>query len=224
MYYLLYSLLWRFIDQPLPLILIAAVLFLLIDRRYLGLLPDISRPFRRHRHLARLNNTIRTNPADAHTALELGALYLERGQAVRALPFLLKARERDAESARVHLLLGICHRRLGRALEARAALERSIELNPRIGYGEPYYHLLALGIEAGDLDPDNVSRLKERILALGSPEIFYRSGRALLAGGDKSGARKMFEEAVANYQASPRGFRRAHRRWAAGSRICLMFC
>ena len=33
----------------------------------------------------------------------------------------------------------------------------------------------------------------------------------------------MFQEAVENYRASPKGFRRTHRRWAAASRFFLLW-
>lgn len=222
MYYLLSTILWAIMGNPLLILAILAALYF-IDRRYFCLLPSPARYFQRRRRMAGLAATIRLNPADANSQLELGALHLERGDAARALPLLEQARQRNADSARIHALLGAGYRRLGRDAEARAALEKAVNLNPKIGYGEPYYHLLALALKSGSRDESALAEYCEKILSFGSPEIFYRSGRVLLAAGDKEAAKTMFKEAVANYQASPKGFRRAHRRWAAAARIFLMF-
>lgn len=224
MWYYLLSTLFRYVlGNPILVLVGLAVAYLLIDRRYIGLLPDFTKPFRRRRRMARLSETIRLNPADANSQLELGALYLERGQAAQALPLLEKARERNNDSARVLWLLGVCYRSQGRTVEAAQALAQAVAINPKAGYGEPFYHLLAISLRVKPRDEAVLEEYRERILAYGSPEIFYRAGRALLAGGDRSAARTMFHEAIENYQASPKGFRRVHRRWAAMSWVFLRF-
>ena len=220
-YYALSSLLWYFWRNPFLVLLFLALAYLLIDRRYIGLLPDLTRPFRHRRHMARLAEIIRLNPADAGSQLELGALHLERGEVRQALPLLEQALLRMEDSARVHSLLGIAYHRLDRLPEARQALERAVALNPKVGYGTPYLHLLTLHLRDQPRDETVLSEIQARILTYGSPEVFYRAGRALLTGGDRTGARVMFQEAIENYQASPKGFRRAHRRWALASRAML---
>ena len=222
-YFFLYALLSYVLRNPLLILLGLAIVYLVIDRGFIGLLPDFTRPFRRRRHMTRLAEEIRLNPANATGQLELGALYLERGQASRALPFLEKAHERMADSARALLVLGACYHRLGRESEAKEVLEQAIAINPKVGYGEPYYYLLAIALQVKTRDEAVLTELKERILSRGSTEVFYRTGRILLRSGDRAGARAMFQEAVDNYQASPKGFRRAHRRFAVASWIFLRF-
>lgn len=223
-YYLLSSLLWRLMGNPLLVLALLALAYLVIDRRFIGLLPDFTAPFRRRRHVARLVETIRLNPADANSQLELGAIHMEQGRVDRALPLLEKARARMPDSARLHSLLGACYHLLGRGAEAQKALEQAVTLNPKVGYGEPYYHLLAIGLRDKTRDRAALEEFKERILTYGSPPVFYRAGRVLLAAGDRAGARAMFGEAVENYQAAPKGFRRAYRRWAFISGIYMRFC
>ena len=223
MYYLFRLLFWFFRRYPLLVLAVLAACYLIADRRFIGLVPDFTRPFKRRRHMARLAATVRLNPADAHAQLELGAIHLERGEAKKALPLLEKARERDADSARVHFLLGAACRRLGQEERAEEALARAVAINPKVGYGEPYYHLLAIGLRRRTRDEAALAEYGARIRSYGSPEIFYRAGRALLAAGERAEARTMFQEAIDNYRASPKGFRRVHRRWAAGSRIMLYF-
>jgi tetratricopeptide (TPR) repeat protein len=220
---LLSSLIWFLTGNPLLALAILAAIYLYADRRYIGLLPDFTRPFKRRRHMARLAATIRANPADANAQLELGAFYLESNAAARALPLLEKARERNPDSARLHFLLGAAYRRLGRKAEAREALEKAVILNPKVAYGEPYYHLLAIGLYDQPLDEGALTEFRARILSHGSPETFYRAGRALLSAGKHAEAREIFQEAVDNYRASPKGFRRTHRRWAAASKIFLLW-
>ena len=165
LYYLLSSLIWFLTGNPLLALAILAGIYLYADRRYIGLLPDFTRPFKRRRHMARLAATIRANPADANAQLELGAFHLERGAASRALPLLEKARERNPDSARLHFLLGAAYRRLGRNAEAREALEKAVILNPKVAYGEPYYHLLAISLRDQPPDEGALSEFRARILS-----------------------------------------------------------
>ena len=222
-YFFLYGLLAYLFGNPLFVLAVLALAYLLIDRRYIGLLPDFTRPFRRRRRLAQLAEEVRLNPANATGQLELGALYLERGDTRRALHFLEKARERMADSARLSLLLGKCYYRLGRTAEAWEVLEKAVALNPKVGHGEPYYYLLLLACRATPRDESALAENRARILSYGSPEVFYRAGRVLRKSGDRNGAGTMFREAVENYQVSPKGFRRTHRRWALASRLQLFF-
>jgi tetratricopeptide (TPR) repeat protein len=208
--------------SPLPILVVLAVIaYLLIDRRFVGLLPDYTRPFRHGRRITRLAQEIKFNPANATAQLELGTLYLERGDVRHALPMLEKARERMEDSARVLFLLGATYRRLDREGEAKEALTQAVALNPKIGYGEPYFHLLAIALRGKVRVDGTTAELKERIMTYGSPEVYYRAGRVLLAGGDRDGAKDMFQEAIENYRAAPKGFRRIHRRWAAAAKIAL---
>lgn len=214
-YFFLYWLLNLIFRSPLAVIAVLAALYLIVDRGFVGLLPDFTRPLRRRRRMARLEQEVRLNPSNATGQVELAALYLDSGKAAKALPLLEQARERMEDSTRFHFLLGQSCYLLGRFDQARQELDLAVRLNPRVAYGEPYRYLLAILLRSASPDREAIAGLKEAILAHGSPEVFYRAGRTLLAHGDRDGAREMFREAVENYRAAPKGFRRVHRRWAA---------
>lgn len=222
-YFFLHWILTYILGSPLMALLLLVIIYLIIDRRFIGLLPDFSRGFKLRRRAARLEEDLRLNPSNAGALAELGELLLGRGETGRALSLLEKAHERSEDSARLLLLLGSCYRKLGRTDEAVSVLERAVNLNGKIGYGEPHFHLLAIALGHSKPDPVRVEQLTDGVLRYGSAEFLYRSGREFQIAGNRAQARTMYQEALDSYRACPRALRKLQRRWATLSRLAMAF-
>lgn len=216
-----YSLLAVFLDNRYVVIIIIVILFLLAERRFAGLMPKGLGWVRRRKRINQLRKEIVINPANADSHLELGIIFLEIGDPRCALPMLEKARERMMDSPRVMALLGKCLFLLERDEEAEALLEQAVQLNSKINYGEPFYYLLRIAVKKKNPNLSALDELETKIRTLGSPEIFYRSGRALLKAKEPERAERMFQESIDNYRVCPKGLQRLHRRWAALSALNL---
>lgn len=221
--FVLYWILSYILGSPLLALLILVALYFIIDRRFIGLLPDFTRAFKRRRRVARLEDDLRLNPSNASALAELGELRLARGEAAQAMSLLERAHERSGDSARLLLLLGSCYRKLGRDEEALSALEQAVALNGKVGYGEPYFHLLAIALKNPNPDSARVEELTDGVLRYGSAEFLYRSGREFQLAGNRAQARAMYQEALDSYQACPRALRKLQRRWATLSRLAMAF-
>ena len=200
--------------NPLLILIIIFLLYWLLDQKMIGLMPDWSRWFKRGKRFRQLKQETLVNPANADAHLELGTILVEQRKYQMALESLEKAHVRMEDSARVQALIGRCLYHLGREDDAEKLLGQAVELNQKIRYGEPYYYLLAIKLKS---DPENNEvheELIRKILSWGSTDVYFRTGRVLLKAGKNVQASSMFKEAVENYQASPKGLRRLHRKWA----------
>jgi TolB-like protein/Flp pilus assembly protein TadD len=81
--------------------------------------------------IEKLDQLVRDNPADQRIRALLGRLLLNEGLYDRALEIYLKALERDSYNAQIHYELGLVYASLQRPQEARAALEKALEIEPR---------------------------------------------------------------------------------------------
>ncbi len=81
--------------------------------------------------IEQLDQLVRDNPADQRIRALLGRLLLNEGLYNRALEVYLKALERDSYNAQIHYELGLVYASLQRPEDARAALEKALEIEPR---------------------------------------------------------------------------------------------
>ena len=81
--------------------------------------------------IEQLDELVRDNPSDQRIRALLGRLLLNEGLYDRALDVYLKALERDSLNAQIHFELGLVYARLERPEDARAALEKALDLEPR---------------------------------------------------------------------------------------------
>lgn len=212
-----YSFWWlsAILGNPFVALAVLAIVYLIADRRYIGILPDITRPLRRAARIRQLRAEVERSPYNSSALQELGSLLVEKGDYREAAERLKSALDRQPESAGVHLGLGIALYHLGRYEEAISEVNEAIGLNPRVGYGLPDVYLLMDQLRLGaSRDAAAVTDLEKKISSIGSPEILYRSGRAFQQAGDRAAAKRMFSMAVANYRCFPGRVRKLHRRWA----------
>lgn len=212
-----YSLWWlsAILSNPYIALAVLIIVCIIIDQRYIGVFPDVTKPFRRAARMRRLRAEVKLSPYNSAALQELGSLLLERGAYAEAEENLRFALERQPESAGVHLGLGIALYHLGRHEEAVSEVNEAIRLNARVGYGLPDVYLLMDQLRLGaSREAAAIADLEKKILSLGSPEILYKAGQAFRQAGDKEAAKRMFSTAVANYRCFPVRVRKLHRRWA----------
>ena len=213
----LYAFSWlsAILGNPYLALIVLVIVYLIVDQRYIGILPDVTKPYRRAKRIRQLRAEVTRNPYNSAALQGLGLLLVEMGLYEEASERLRAALDRQPENAGVHLGLGMSLYHLGRYEEAVSQINEAISLNPRVGYGLPDVYLLMDQLRPGvSGDEAVIADLAKRISSLGSPEILFRAGQAFRQAGDKAAAKRMFSTAVANYRCFPSRVRKLHRRWA----------
>ncbi len=218
----LFLLLSYITGNPLLALIILAVAYGIIDRFYIGLLPDILKPVKRNRQIRNYLAQLSRNPADADSAMKAGILLFEKKSYRKALELLQTAEAKIKDSARLYQYLGMTEMELENGEKGRDFLNRALELDRKTGYGLPYVYLMNYEMNAPDPDENRLNELRERLESFSNVENFYRMGRIYKKRGDKKEAAQMFRLALRDYSYCPRRLRKMHRRWALLSRLALL--
>ena len=216
---LLWMITWLFQTAPGRLALLILLLWYL-DNRYFGIVVAAMAPIHHQRRIASLRQTVRVNPSDVRAMVELGEHYLRSGRYQAAAEYLEQAFSRGEDSARAHYLLGGALVKLGRHDQGRERLEKALALQPNVSYGEPYLFLIEEAAARGDFG--RIADLVDALEQFESVEILTRAGHLCRQAGQAELARRLFEEAVSNYQYIPAKMRRRERRWLWRARLGQM--
>lgn len=202
------------LGNPIIAFIVILVLIYVVDRRFIGISPSLTKPFHRNRRIQALKREIELNPHHIRNKQDLGHLYLEKNQFRKALPFLTAAAEKMDDSAEVFYDLGVALIGLGQVDEGLSRIDRALELNPRVGYGDPYLFLARFHQSQGNQEKAASMLTRFHEVNASSSESYYRLGELYRAAGEQSRAREAYNEAIANYRISPRFKRKRDRRWA----------
>lgn len=85
---LVFYLIWRITGNPFLAIIVILAIYYFVDRRYIGLLPNIAKPFQRRRRMSNLRRQLQMNPHDTPAKHYLAEAYIEVRQYQRALSLL----------------------------------------------------------------------------------------------------------------------------------------
>ncbi|MCM3746917.1 hypothetical protein M3223_06060 [Paenibacillus pasadenensis] len=219
---LLFGLLWALLGNPFIALLVILIVIYLLDRRFVGLTPSVTKPIRRRNRIAALRRELDANPSNSGSRMELARLLLERKNFNIALQTLEPLKESGVmeESAEFWDDYGTSLLYSGKPQEGEAAIEKALELNPRVKYGQPHLRLAAL---KADRDKAAALRHLETFSQIQSSscEGYYRMG-LLLKDLERSGeAKQAFEEGLRLYRMLPKYKRRQERRWALLSKMRL---
>ena len=208
----IFAVLWYILGNPILALLVLLAVLYLLDRRYVGLLPNVFRPLAVRRNIARLRNAIRINPHDTASRHELARRQMEAGRYRDALDTLRAIRPVLHDSDDLLAEIGICCLKLNSLEEGERHILEAFERNPRVMYGEPYLHL---GEAFAKTDPDKAVQYLERYREAQSSSCkgLYRLGQLYDRLGRKTDATEAFREASALYRALPRYRRKTERRW-----------
>lgn len=216
-YYLVFRV---FLHNPLLTLIILGVIYLLVDRRFIGLFPDFLRPFKRKQRIRELEEQVKINPANVNAYRELGQLYMEGKNYLSAVNSFEKCLDKMNEYADIHFGLGKGLYLLGRNEEGTEEMQKALNINPKIGYGEPYIYLLENQL-ANENNGEKINNYIQKIRQFGTPEILYKGGIKLYKY-DQIKAKELLQEGLNTYQVIPRNFRKVHRRWAFLTRLKLL--
>lgn len=210
--FFLFALLWWLVGNPFLALIVLLVILYLLDRRFIGLSPSLLKPFRRNRRLSKLKRELALAPHHAGNKLEAARLFIEKGSYQEALTLLEQVLP-VYDSADVLYEIGLCRLKLGQVEEGRGLIERSLGMNPRVKYGEPY---LRLGEALAATRPDEAIRYLEQFRGVNSSscEGAYKLGRIYESLGNREEAKRAYGDALQIYRGLPRYKRRAERRWA----------
>jgi tetratricopeptide (TPR) repeat protein len=216
-----FLLLIRLVGNPFLALVILLVILYFLDRRYVGIFPSITKPFRRSRQISRLRTTISLNPNDVSAKFELARLLVERKRYSESKDLLLQITDRYEQSAEYWVELGYVNLKLGLMPEGEAQMLQGLEINRRARYGQPY---LQLAETFRGLDQDKalyyVSQFQE--IQSSSSEAYYLAGSMYKALGRNEDAKRAFEESTAIYRSLPKYKKRQERGWALRSYFAKM--
>jgi tetratricopeptide (TPR) repeat protein len=214
----LFSIIWRLTGNPLIAILVLLVIVYVADRRFVGLLPNVTRPFIVRSRISQLRNTIKMSPHDTSSKVELARLLLEKRRFEEALTLLQAAFKVMPDSAEVMYDLGYCMLKLGDVQAGEGLILRALEINPRVRYGEPY---LRLGEAVAATESDKAIQYLEAFRGIHSSSIegYYQMGQLYTTLGNKQEAQHAFQEALDIYRGLPKYKKRTERKWAWLSRM-----
>jgi tetratricopeptide (TPR) repeat protein len=215
---LAFSFLWYLTGNPFLAILILLIVFYVLDRRFVRIMPYIFRPLQLGSRAKRLKQDLSANPHNTSVKLDLARNLIERKKYQEALPYLEQTTSVMEDSADVHYELGLCHLKLGDLAKGESLMLKAIEFNPRVKYGEPY---LRLGEALAGFNPAKaVAYLEQfRELHTSSCEAYYRLGQLYQQLGRTDDAKRAFQDTLDIYRGLPRYSRRQQRRWALLARL-----
>ncbi|RRJ65291.1 hypothetical protein EHV15_22040 [Paenibacillus oralis] len=214
---LFFALTWL-TGNPIIAIVILLLIVYFLDRRFIGIFPSVTKPFKRSRSISRLRQQLALSPFDVSSKRELARLLLERKRYREAWDLLEDVKSSSETSAEFWSDLGTALLGLGRLEEGEEQMLRALSLNDRVKYGQPY---LLLASAFRDKDPqkalDYAAKFGE--IQSSSSEAYYLLAGLYQSLGRKEEARRALNESIAVYRSLPKYKKRQERKWALRSLI-----
>jgi tetratricopeptide (TPR) repeat protein len=221
-YFFLYYISRAFIGNPLIALLFVFVVYAIIDRQFIGILPDFLRPLKRWQKMSSLKKEVEINPYQAQAFYELGALHVEKGNMVEGRKYLEKAETLMPDHPDVKFYLGVTYIRTGEMEKGKEAIEEALRLNPKVKYAAPYLYLIEYSLNKG-VPGDELNHYLDKIAEYGSPELYYKLGVIFSKAGYKEKAKEMFKEAQISLQGYPSFYKKQQRYWAFKAKLKSLF-
>lgn len=210
--FFLFSLLWMLTGNPIVAIVVILVIYYFIDRRYVGLLPNVATPFRRMSRASNLRRILSMNPYDMSAKYELARLYMERKQFTHALRLLDDMSPSMQDEAYVMADRGVCNLSLGKLEQGEQLVVEAISRDPGTHYGEPYLRLAAaFATVDATKSLGYLEQFQQRNVS--SCESLYRLGQLHQQLHRSAGAKAAFRECATTYRTLPKFRKRRERRW-----------
>jgi tetratricopeptide (TPR) repeat protein len=209
----IFLLLWRLTGNPFLAVLVLLVILYFIDRRFIGLTPSLTRPFKRNRRLNQIKFELLTHPHNTSGKLEAAWLLIEKKKYAQSLLYLEEVNRVLEDSAEASFATGLCYLKLGDLEQGEKWVLQSLSINPRVRYGEPY---LRLGEALAVVQPEKALKYLQQFREVHSSscEAYYRLGKLYEHIGRKEESRLIYKETLDIYHGLPKYKRRTERRWA----------
>lgn len=211
--FFVFYLIYRLTGNPILAILLIVLVYYFIDRRYIGLLPSLLKPFRRQMRMSNLERQLHLNPHDQSARHDLAQLQMQRRRYQSALTLLAALPASMQESADVLYDTGACQLALGQTARGEELVLRALAKEPRLRYGEPY---LKLATALAATQPEKALQYvtESQKLNISSCESYYRMAQLYKRFGDSHAAEEARKQCLDTYRTLPRFRKRTERRWA----------
>ncbi|MCM3783029.1 tetratricopeptide repeat protein [Neobacillus mesonae] len=217
-----FGLLFYLFGNPFIAIIVLLLIIYLLDRRFVGVFPSLTKPYRRMRNISKNRQQIAMNPNDVTAKLDLARLLIERKKYKEAQEHLLTIEASYEHSAEYWDALGTTEIHLGQLEAGEQNILKALDINPRVKYGQPY---LRLASAFKDKDQNKALRYVEQFqeISSSSSESYYYLGQVYLALGQKAEANDAFSQSIQVYRSLPKYKKRQERRWAVRSMFKKLF-
>ncbi len=211
--FILFPILWLLTGNFFVSLVLVLIIFYVIDRRYIGFMPNLWRPFQLNRRAKLAKLELRSNPYHTSMKLELARIYLEKKKYRAAIPLLEEVLSTIDDSADAHYELGLCNLKLGELAKGEFLMQEALRLNSRVRFGEAY---LRLSEAYASSDPAKAITYIEQFKTTNSSscEAYYRLGMLYQVMKQRLDAKQAYREAVQIYRSLPKYSRKKQRRWA----------
>ncbi len=219
-FFLFYLLSYLLRNPLLALIIVGAVVYFSEARmrgRYFNPVGFLSR----RSSLRELRHSIDVNPHDVGAHNDLGRLLAEQGKFDEGLPHMQTAIKRMDESAETNYYLGLCLLETGDPEGGLAAVERTLEINPRFSYGQPLLTLARHFSKTRSWERTAEEAARAVTINTSSVEGWYLLGEARRQLDDREKAREAYETARETYRHLPHYLRLASKQWGKLARKAL---
>lgn len=208
-------LVWLFRNPFLALLVLLLIIYIL-DRRFVGVLPSMTKPFRRSRTISKLKQQLMINPNDMSAKIDLSRLLIEKKNNKEANRILESILPQMDHSAEVWDDLGTTYLHLGEVAKGEEAILKAVEINPRVKYGEPYLRLSAV-YSTSDHEKALHYLQQFRHIHSSSCKAYYLLGNIYKQMGNKLEAKQAYQECIMVYRTLPKYKRRQERKWVVQS-------
>lgn len=202
-----------FFQNPIITLLLIFVIYAVIDRRFIGFLPDFSKLFQNVRKTAALKQQLGYTPSPGRIYYELGALQVERGKMAEGRNNLEKAHELITDHPDIEYYLGVARIKTNALEEGKAALEYAIQLNPKVKYGFPYIYLIEYSLKKQEAQ-EQVDEYMDKVNEFSNPQLLYELGVIFQKEGYKDKAKEMFQEVQLSLKQCPSFMKKQYRYYA----------
>lgn len=207
-----------FFYNPVVTLVLVAIIYIILDRKYIGVLPDFIQPLRRWQRIRELKQTAQSSPSPGLIYYELGAMQVENDSMEDGRRSLEKAHDMIADHPDIEYYLGVARIRTGELDAGKTALEYALSLNPKIKYGFPYVYLLEYSLKRQE-SPEQIEKYLEKIYENENPQLFYTAGIAFQQAGDRERATEMFRQVQASLKRCPTFLKKQYRYHAIKAKI-----
>ncbi|MEF7440103.1 tetratricopeptide repeat protein [Paenibacillus lautus] len=213
---IIFGFLFYIFGNPITAILVLLLIVYVLDRRFVGVFPSVTKPFKRARAISKLRRQIAVSPSDVSSRHELARLLLERRKYEGALKLLETMESSLEDSAEFWDDIGSARLHTGSIAQGETDIVRALQINPRVKYGRPY---LRLAEAFRDSDREKALHYLEQFHAIhsSSSEAFYLLGYMYQSLGRAQDAKKSYQESMDVYRSLPKYKKRQERKWAVRS-------
>lgn len=211
-----------FFHNPIVVLIVLFIIYAIIDRRFIGSLPDFLKPFQRWRKISSLQQQLGYNPSPGRIHYELGSLQVEQGKMEEGRRNLEKAHEMITDHPDIEYYLGVARIKTDALDEGKDALEHALQLNPKVKYGLPYVYLIEYSLKKHE-SQEQIDEYMDKIYEYSNPQMLYELGIIYQKAGHTKQARAMFQEVQSSLKQCPSFMKKQYRYFAIRAAIRNLF-